>query len=150
MKQCQQVPELLYKTENSEKTLIFDRIVDEIKTAGVGDQLKCALKEFIKKFTLGTVKSGPGNLRCFSTNTSQDADMTVSTNADDKLNALTEHKMSRTRRKEIEKDVHAIEKAFYASTNSLLGWIGTEASPLGSFYATYLKTRRHLIPRYPI
>lgn len=80
-------------------------------------------------------------LRFFGINTIQNENFSLDTNADDKLKAVSEYFLSRHRRKESDKAVSALEKSAFASADSSLGWIETVASPLCSFYASYLKQK---------
>ena len=57
-------------------------------------------KKFNEFFSLGIVVRGPERMRFFGINTFQDEDMEIQTDADDKLNALTEYALSRPRRKQ--------------------------------------------------
>ena len=99
------------------------------------------IEEFDKRFKFGTVNHGPGKLRFFGINTVQNDDLTIETDAEDKMNAVVEYPLARTRRKQFEKPLNRIEKSVFGSTNSSLGWIGTAASPFCSFYAIYLQQK---------
>lgn len=139
--QCQQIPQLFYMHEDGELVLLVAKVVDDIKAAGKGDRAEQFIKQSHKKFELGTVSHGPGKLRFFGINTEQHEDLTVSTDADDKLKSLVELDISRSRRKEYDAGINEIERAAYASANSSLGWIGTAASPFCSFYSSYLQQK---------
>ena len=141
LKQCQQVQQLFYRRKNGELVLIVAKIVDDIKVSGEVDFVVQFMKRFNSKFKFGTVASGPGRMRFFGINIEQAEDFTIHTEADEKLNALTEFYLSRPRRKEHKSYLNDIERSFFASTNSSLGWIGTAASPLCSFYASYLQQK---------
>ena len=135
------MPQLLFRLENGKLVLIVAKIVDDIKAAGEGENAKLFIKSFNKNFELGTISSGPGRMRFFGINTVQEDDMTVVTDANDKLNALTEYVLSRPRRKQFDMSINELEKSFYSSTNSSLGWIGTAASPFCAFYVSYLQEK---------
>lgn len=64
-------------------------------------------------------------MRFFGSNIHQDVDMIIKTDADDKINSLTEYYLSRPRRKQSSERVYSMEKSHLASTNSSLGCIGT-------------------------
>lgn len=96
---------------------------------------------FNQKFTLGTVHSGPGKLRFFGFNTEQAEDFKIQTNEDDKLHEMTEYQISLVRRKKYNEPLNALEKEYFASTNSSIGQIGTTASPICSMYASYLQNK---------
>ena len=139
--QCQKIPQLFYRRHNGNLVLIVAKIVDDIKAASADGNAKAFIENFSQKFDLGTVATGPGKMRFFGINTVQEDDMTTHTDADDKLNALTEYAISRSRRKHFDQPMNPLEKWLFASTNSSLGWIGTAASPLCSFYASYLQQK---------
>lgn len=141
LRQCQQIPQLFYKRCDEELMVIVAKVVDDLKVAGSGDNAKVLIDQFNKKFKLGTVASGPGKLRFFGINTTQNEDMTICTNADDKLNSLNEYSPTRIRRKQSDAPLNDLEKAVFASTNSSLGWIGSAASPFFAFYASYLQQK---------
>lgn len=79
------------------------------------------LKKFDKLFKFGDVKGGPGRLRFFGINTIQNGDFTIETDPDDKLNAVTEYRISRQRRERLEQALNAIGKPVLTSVNSSLG-----------------------------
>lgn len=139
--QSTHVPQLFFQNENGRLVLIVAKIVDDLKVAGEGDRAKLFLDKFDKKFKFGNVNHGPGKLRYFGINTIQNVDFTVETNADDKLDGVQEYPLSRQRRKEYNEALTKLEKSTFASINSSLGWIGTAASPLCSFYSSYLQQK---------
>lgn len=71
----------------------------------------------------------------------QEENFEITTNADDKLYALFEYTLSRERRRNSEKDVNQLERNSFMLLNSSLSWIGTAASPLCSFYSSYLQQK---------
>ena len=119
------------------------KVVDDIKVAGAGDNAKCLLVVFNETFKIGklTTGPGPGRMRFFGINIHQDVDMTIKTDAEDKINLLTECYLSRPSRKQSYDPVNKMEKSQFDSTNSSLGWIGPSAYPLCSFYASYLQQK---------
>ncbi len=135
------IPQLFYKKEGGKLVLIVAKIVDDLKAAGVGNNAKNFLENFHKVFNLGTINHGPGRLRFFGINTVQSKDFTVTTDADDKMEAVSEYPLTRQRRKEPEMKLNDMERSEFASVNSSLGWIGTAASPLCSFYSSYLQQK---------
>ena len=121
--------------------LIVAKVVDDLKMAGIGNESENFLNDFHKRFELGSANRGPGSMRFFGINISQDSELNISTDASDKLDALSEFSFARSRRKEQEELLNDIEKSHFASINSSLGWIGSAASPLCSFYASYLQQK---------
>ena len=125
--------------------LIVAKIVDDLKVAGEGDRAAQILKSFHNRFKLGTVNHGPGKRRFFGINTTQNEDLTIKTDANDKLKAVTEYPISRHRRTEPDEVLNSIEKSAFASVNSSLGWIGTSPSPLYALYSSYLQQKAPII-----
>lgn len=77
----------------------------------------------------------------FGLSMEQSETYTVRTDADDKLRSLDEYPISRIRRKEFESPLNALEKSYFTSTNSSLGWTGISSSLFCSFYASHLQQR---------
>lgn len=98
--QCQQVPQLLYMHNQGKLILEAAKIVDDIKIAGTQYHTSRFISLFNVQFELWTVVEGPGVMRFFGINVEQYEDYTVHTDAEDKLNALTEYYISRFRRKQ--------------------------------------------------
>ena len=119
--QSKHIPQLLFKKEAGKLVLVVAKIVDDLKAAGIGQSAKVFVDAFDSRFNLGTVNHGPGKLRFFGINTTQDEDYTIATDANDKLRAVMECPISRQRRKEPELEENAIEKGTFASINSSLG-----------------------------
>lgn len=141
LKQSKHINQLFYKYEDSKLCLIVAKVVDDIKAAGPGDNAVNFFSAFNQMFTLGTINSGPGNLRFFGINVVQQENMTVETNSDDKIDSLFEYSISRYRQKQSECPANEIEKRSFMSLNSSLGWIGSAASPMCSYYSSYLQHR---------
>lgn len=139
--QSRHVAQLFFKREAGKLVLVVTKIVYDLKVAGTGDRAKAFLDVFDSRFKLGTINSGPGKLRFFGINTVQHEDFTVATDADDKLESVSEYPITRQRRKDSDDDINAIEKSAFASVNSSLGWIGTAVSPLCAFYSSYLQQK---------
>lgn len=121
MRQCTQIPQLFYIYHGEELVLIVAKVVDDIKAAGKGDLAEKLIPEFNKKFELGNIWSGPGEMRCFGIEVEKADDFTVRTNADSKLKEVDGCMLSRSRRKEFSSEINAIEKSAFASANSSLG-----------------------------
>lgn len=139
--QCRQTPQLFHMDKNGKLVLLAAKVIDDIQVAGSEYHIRRFVTEFDKHFKLGTVVEGPGKMRFFGSNVEQAENFTVRTNADDKLNGLNEYYLSRYRGQQFQQTLNAIEKSHFASTNSSLGWIGSAASPICSFYASILQQK---------
>lgn len=103
---------------------LFDaKIVNDIKAAGDDECAEISILEFDKRFSLGTVLCGPGKMQFFEINCGQMYDWSVTTNAENKPDALNEYQITRHRKEEYDCQLNSIEKAFFASTNTSLGFI---------------------------
>lgn len=121
--------------------LLVTKGVDDLKAADEGDRVKNFFDEFDRRFKFGDVKHGPGKLRFLGNNTVQNVDITVETDADENLEAVTGYHLSRQRHKQFDQPLNKIKKSVFASVNSLLGWIDTIASSFCSFNASYLQQK---------
>lgn len=135
------ISQLFFKIAGGKLVLVVAKIFDDLKAAGIGDNAKEFLEGFHQRFALGTFNHGPGKLRFFGINTIQNEYFTVDTDADDKLEAVTEYPITRPRRKQSDQELNKLEKSVFASVNSSIGWIGTASSPLCSFYSIYLQQK---------
>lgn len=106
-----------------------------------GTQLFNYLKKFSKEFELGKLEIGSGKFRFYGINVIQQGDLYIESDADEKLEGLFEYSLLRNRRKQLEEPVTNKEKSSFMSTNSSIGWIGTAASPLCSYYASHLQQK---------
>ena len=141
LQQSSHIPQICFKKENGKLVLLVAKIVDDLKVAGEGNRAQVFLERFDKHFKFNKLNHGPGKLRFFGINTVQNTDHTIETDADDKMDAVTEYPFSRMLRKQFEQPLNQMEKSVFASTNSSLGWIGTAAPPFCSFYASYLQQK---------
>lgn len=141
LRQPTHVCQLFFQKENGRLVLIVAKIVDDLMIASDGERPMWFLKQFEMKFKFGTVNHGPGELRFFGINTTQNCDFTVETDAHEKSDGVQEYPLSRQRRNEYNEMLNQIEKSAFASVNSSLGWVGTAASPLCSFNASYLQQK---------
>lgn len=124
--------------------LVMEKIVDDLKAAGVDENAEIFLDEFNKRFELGTVSTGPGKMRFFGINTVKNEDYKIETTDDDKMEAVTEYPHTRKRRKHADEKLNKLEKSVFASVNSSIGWIGTVTDPFCSFYSSYLQQKTNL------
>lgn len=111
-------------------------MADNIKVANVRDNAKNLIHEFKKYFKLATVACRPGKIRVFSINTVQNEYMTISTDADHKLESLNEHSPTRVGRKQSDEQKSDFEKPIFVFTKSSLGWIECAPSLFCSSYAS--------------
>lgn len=141
LKQCKHIQQLFYLMKDGQLILLVAKLVDDIMATGRNDNGKKFLKAFGEQFELGSTRSGPGNLRFYGINVTQNENFKITTNADDKLNSLYEFNLSRERRRDCEQDVNQLERRAFMSLNSSLSWIGSAASPMCSFYSSYLQQK---------
>lgn len=139
--QCPYIPQLFYKIQDRKLVLLVGKIVDDLLMTGVQEQVSVFIKHFNSKFKFGSVTSGPGKLRFYGLDITQHDDYTSSIKGDEKLTALESVPLTRSRRREINEQMNEIEKSSFMSVNSSLNWLGITASPLCSFYASFLQQR---------
>jgi len=129
-KQLVYIPQLFYKKENSILKALAVKIVDDVLIASTEAHLTVVVKQICSKYNVGTIVYGPGSFLFNGLNVTQDEDLSITVDADQKLQAIEPYPISRYRRKEIDKKANSIEIGSFRSVNGQLGWIGTAASPL--------------------
>lgn len=121
--------------------MIVIKIVDDILLTGVDSEMRSFIINYNNKYKLGEVVSGPGNLRFYGLNITQEEDFSVSIHADDKLVSIEPYPISRTRRSQIDENMNDIERKAFMSINASIGWLGITVSPLCSFVSSYLQQK---------
>lgn len=140
--QSKYIPQLFYSFNNQgEIQMLLAKIVDDIILTGEEGITAKFIDDFNRVFELGSVVSGPGEMRFFGTNLLQKDDMSVEIDVDDKLSNVFEYSFLRQRRKQMEEQVNDLEKKSFMSVNSTLGWIGSACSPLCSYYSSYIQQK---------
>ena len=139
--QSKHIPQLFYLFVDGSLRIILAKIVDDIILTGEDDDTNAFIEHFNSIYELGSVASGPGELRFYGTNVIQLDDFTIEINAEDKMSSISQYEFSRQRRKQIEEPINYLEKNAFMSFNSTLGWIGSTVSPLCSFYSSYLQQK---------
>jgi len=133
------VPQVFFAEDANNLTMLAVKVVDDILFAGIQSKVRNVIHEIKGSYSLGTVVYGPGTFLFFGLNISQDTDMSISVDADEKLNSYECYPISRLRRKEVESNLTALEMKSFSSVNSSLGWLGIAASPFCAFYSSYLQ-----------
>ena len=121
--------------------LLVCKIVDDFYMTGTDTALRQFINAFNLHFKLGEVVHGPGTLRFFGMNIIQNEDYSISIHADDKLKQLEPFPISRSRRRQVDDKMNDIEKKSFMSINASIGWLGTNASILCSFYSFHLQQK---------
>lgn len=137
--ECQKIPQHFFEHANQKLVLVLTIFVDETKAAGENDNEKLVIEKFNESLKVGTVSCGSGALRLFGNITVQNEDLTNSTEADDRLGTLTEYALSRKLCEQPDDPQNDIERSFFASTNSSLGWIYIAGFRPYTFYASHLQ-----------
>lgn len=79
------MPQLLFRKNAGNLVLVVPKIVDDLKEAIVEHQERYFPNVFDSCFKLGTIYNGPGKLRGFGINTTQDNNSTILTDVNDTL-----------------------------------------------------------------
>lgn len=102
------IPQLLVLKESKDITLLAIKIVDDVLMTETNYVLQKYVIFFNSHFRLGEIIHGPYVLRFYEMNITQNIDYTVSIHADDKLSALEQCPISRTRRYQIDEKINDI------------------------------------------
>lgn len=89
--QSKYIPQLLYKKQDGKFVLLVAKILDDLKVAGHDNNAQLFLEAFDRKFKFGTVSHGPGQMRFFGINTVQHEDFSIETDAEDKIEAVSQY-----------------------------------------------------------
>lgn len=113
------LPQLFYLQKPSCSTIaVLAKIVDDFliyyESSTIDDVIVDALG---KRFTLGTIAHGPGELRIFRNTITQYNDYFVSMNDNDKLNNISPGPGTRVRRREASEPLSPAEDKVLASIN---------------------------------
>ena len=140
-KQLLYVPQLFYIQRNNEPIVLAVKVVDDVLFAGETPVVNKIVQAIESRYQLRTVVRGPGRFLFFGLRIEQDENFDITVDADQKLDALEAFPISRARRKNGTHHLNSIEQKAFNSLNSSLGWLGIAASPLCSFYSSYLQQR---------
>lgn len=140
-KQLRYIPQLFYIAEDEELKLIAVKIVDDVLFAGQLSFMRTKISEIEKRHELGTIMYGPGEFLFFGLTITQDDYYSTTIHGEEKLNMIESYPLSRTRRRQIDDKLNAVELKAFRSVNSKIGWLGLSASPFCSLYASYLQQR---------
>ena len=136
------IPQLFYMKKNGVMCLIVAKVVDDILIGGSLEARKWFISRLKKYYKLGTITHMPGTFHFFGLLISQDKDGKLTISAEEKLQGITPHQLSRVRRKDVSDTLNAVEAHSFASVNGMIGFLGQNVSPLASFFNSYLQQCR--------
>ena len=140
-KQLVYVPQLFYKEGDGKTVIVAVKVVDDILFAGEKERITEVIENIKKQYKLGTIVYGPGKIQLYGLMITQDEDMTIMIDADEKMQGYHAPTISRLKRKEQDTLLNGIELASFRSLNSCIGWLGVAASPFCAFTASYLQQK---------
>ena len=135
------VPQLFYAVKDSDLEIMAVKIVDDVLITGKRSRVQNFISSIKRRYTLGTVVFGPGSFLFYGLQIIQDMDMTIRIHGDEKLESLNCFPIDRHRRKQVSEVLNHVELKSFRSVNSSIGWLGTNASLLCSFYSSLLQQR---------
>ena len=136
------IPQLFYMKRDGKLCLIVAKVVDDFLIGGTKSARKWLIEMLKEKYSVGTIAHLPGSFSFFGLLITQEEDGTITVSAEEKLQAITPHLLSRMRRKEGNDLLNAIEAHSFASINGSMGFLGQNVSPFASFYNSFLQQRR--------
>jgi len=141
-KQLVYIPQLFYmKDSKNELKVLAVKVVDDVLLAAQETDLRNVVEKIRSMYEIGTIVYGPGTFWFNGLSIKQEEDLSISVDADAKLNSIEPYPITRYRRKEVGVDASAIEVSAFRSTNGQLGWIGTAASPLCAHASSSLQQK---------
>lgn len=139
--QVPHVPQLFIKQNNGKLEMVAIKIVDHVLIAGRLINLKETVKKIGNFYELGTITYGPGSFQFYGLRITQHDLGEITIDGDEKLNSINPYVLTRSRRKECEETLNAIEQKTFQSVNGAIGWLGISASPFCSLVSSYLQQR---------
>lgn len=110
----------LFRRDNS-LTAMLAKIVDDMLLSGHSSTTDPLVEAISTPFSLGTVVHGPGKIRYFGLNTLQHEVVSIVINGNDKLHALEDMPISRSRRKEYVLKLNSVEERSFSPINYSIG-----------------------------
>lgn len=104
------MPQLLMKKKNGYISVLLEKIVNDILIASEPTDTKIIVTKIDGTFKLGTVASSPGPLKLFGLNIHPHEDLSISVDADEKLDNLELLPISRIRGRPVDEPLNIIEK----------------------------------------
>ena len=129
---------MFFSKKNGSIEIVAVRIVDDVLITGETSSVQKFIRDVKCKYELGTVVYGPTEFLFFGLQVIQDSDMAISIHGDCKLSAVETFPIDRHRLKQISEPLKWIELRSFHSTNSSIGWLGTNASLFCAFYSSWL------------
>ena len=117
------------------------KIVDDVLITAEKHKANSFISSVKSQYKLGTIAFGPGSFLFNGLQIIQDTDFTIRIHGDSKLESLNCFPIDRRRRKQVLEKLNAVELKSFRSVNSSVGWLGTNASMLCSFYSSWLQQR---------
>ena len=133
------MPQLFYASKDMEIDIVAVKIVDDVFITGKRSRVESFISSIKRQYKLGTIVFGPGSFLFNGLQIVQNTEMTTRIHGDGKIESLSCFPIDRRRRKQVSEVLNAIELKSFRSVNSSLGWLGTNASFLCSFYYSWLQ-----------
>jgi len=141
------MPQLFLKRNGSQLVLIIAKYVDDILAAALNeDWLLFAKDGCSQSFEIGSWKQTPNELDVNGTEVTQDRE-SISLTAKRLSKEVDVVEMVPSRRKNISSEVTKMEQKLVRTMAGKLGYLGTAASPMASFAASFIQ---QLIPKMTI
>lgn len=111
------IPQLFYKFHDSCLVLIVAKIVDDILVGGEDSFKNAFLRQLGSRYKLGTIVHLPGSFLYYGLRISQSEEFEIQVSADDKLNGIMPHAVSKPRSKQADDTLNALELHHFNSVN---------------------------------
>lgn len=117
------------------------KVADDVSLSHTASVVDPFIRKTNNSFTLGTALHGPGQLRFFNINITQQKDCSVTIDADEKLENLDSYRLSRKFCHEVDKPLTFVELKSFVLLNRSLCWIGYHSSVFYSALASRLQQK---------
>ena len=141
LSQSRFIPQLFCSFKINCLDMVAVKIVDDILITAKREKTNEFISSVKSKYKLGTIAHVPGSFLFNGLYITQDNNFVTRIHGDSKLESLCCFPIDRRRRKQVTETLNTVELKAFRSVNSLIGWLGTNASLLCSFYSSRLQQR---------
>lgn len=135
------IPQLFLRFPRGRFNALIPKLVHDFLPTGLESLVHDIITTINQRFLLGTIAHGPGHLRYFGINILQEANLSVTVEADDKPLEISSATISRGRRGDQLSLLATIEIKAFSSLKWINGWLGITSSPFSAEFSFGMQHR---------
>lgn len=123
------------------KAILLTIRINDILLTGTSDALRYIVHKFEDQVNPREVVYGPDVLQFYKIDLIKNGDYSVTIQADNKLNAIDLYHLCCTPGRQVSNAMNEVERWALMSISTCIGWFRITASPLSSFYISFLQQK---------